>query len=165
MSNTLKISSAAQVLFFVSGAWLILSGIGEMATTSQGNKYGSWFEETSLMALNARSQGSLKIGLGFGLLGVGNLPVSSSSSSSSSSNSEVSISTEAVATKESDGTKIGDYDTCVSIYREASGQDEPDYNKTEREDKTLTLVNRSGLPLAKFRKVESGNWALNALFR
>ena len=165
MSNTLKISPAAQVLFFVSGAWLILSGISEMATTSQGNKYGSWFEETSLIALNRRGQGSLKIGLGIGLLGVGNLPVSSSSSSSSSSNSEASISTGAVATKESDGTKIGDYDTCVAIYREGSGGDEPDYGNTERDAKSLTLVNRSGLPLAKFRKAALGNWSLNALFR
>ena len=165
MSNTLKISPAAQVLFFVSGAWLILSGISEMATTSQGNKYGSWFEETSLIALNRRGQGSLKIGLGIGLLGVGNLPVSSSSSSRTSSTSEASISTGSVATKGSDGTKIGDYDACVSIYLEASGQGEPDYEKTERDDKTLTLVNRSGLPLAKFRKAALGNWSLNALFR
>ena len=145
MSNALKISPAAQLLFFVSGAWLTLSGISEMATSSQGNKYGSWFEETSLIALNRRGQGSLKIGLGIGLLGVGNLPVSSSSS-----NSEASISTGSVATKGSDGTKIGDYDACVAIYREGSGGDEPDYGKTGRDAKTLTLVNRSGPPLAKF---------------
>ena len=165
MSNTLKISPAAQVLFFVSGAWLILSGISEMATTSQGNKYGSWFEETSLIALNRRGQGSLKIGLGIGLLGVGSLPVSKSSSGSSTSNGEVSISTGGVATKESDGTEVGDYDACVSIYREASGSDEPHFKNTWTDGKTLTLANQNGQPLAKFRKVESGNWALSGLFR
>jgi len=41
-----------------------------MTTRSNSNRYESWFDETSLPALGIRSNGSLKVGLGIGLLGV-----------------------------------------------------------------------------------------------
>ena len=119
MSNTLKISPAAQVLFFVSGAWLILSGIGEMATTSQGNQYGSWFEETSLIALNTRSQGSLKIGLGIGLLGVGSLPASNSSKSNDATSINTQPEIEPVL---GDDERKENYDSAVKAYIRDGGR-------------------------------------------
>ena len=64
----MKITPLTQALFVASGAWLIISGISELTTTSKGNEYGSWADETSFMALGMRSNGSLKVGLGIGFL-------------------------------------------------------------------------------------------------
>ena len=52
--------------FIVAGtSVLIASGAMDLSATSKSSYYGSsWFDETSFMALNIRSRGSLKVGLG-----------------------------------------------------------------------------------------------------
>ena len=154
MSNTLKISPAAQVLFFVSGAWLILSGISEMATTSQGNKYGSWFEETSLIALNRRGQGSLKLGLGIGLLGVGSLPVSNSSKSNDANLKNTQPEVEAVS---GDNERNEIYNAAVKAYIRDGGKKSCSFSNSEIYKKKVVLRDSNWVEI-KVMNLYDGQW-------
>ena len=49
---------------------LIFSGGMDLNVTSEGNRNGDYFDETSFVAIGIRSQGGLKLGLGLALLGI-----------------------------------------------------------------------------------------------
>lgn len=51
-----------------------------------------------------------------------------------------------------------DYNSCVSLYRQTGGMGEPFYANHERDGVNVTLINRDGLELARFKKKKSGNW-------
>ena len=113
----MKITRLSQALFVASGAWLIISGISELTTTSKGNEYGSWADETSFMALGMRSNGSLKVGLGIGLLGAASLSNTSTSNTSTGNNPLRPKS------QPSDGTSEGDFAACYLIYCDRGGKE------------------------------------------
>lgn len=149
----MKTTPLAQTLFVAGGAWLIISGIGELMTASQGNEYGTWFEETSLMALNRRSQGSLKIGLGLGLLGAASL-----------SNTSTGSNTLSPKSRPSDGTSEGDFIACFRLYRDKGGTEEAEFSKTSTRGKTLLLCDQSGKRIAVFVKKWNGEWYMTGKY-
>ena len=69
MATSNSDSGLTGFLFFVGAFVLIVSGGLDLTVSSRGNQYGSYMEETSIAAINIRSRGGLKLGLGIGLLG------------------------------------------------------------------------------------------------
>ncbi len=148
----MKGNPTAQLFFIVGGVWLILSGITELTSTSQGNKYGNWFEETSLLALNQRGQGSLKVGLGLGLLGASALSGSPTGRDATNLDSKPS----SLVSKQSDGSSDGDFNACVALYRDRGGKQEAVLSNTWTDGETLTLGNQQGERIGKFSRNEDG---------
>ena len=70
MTTSNSNSAITNLLFLAGSIVLIISGGLDLTVTSEGNKYGTYFEETSIAAISIRSQGGLKLGLGIALLGV-----------------------------------------------------------------------------------------------
>ncbi len=156
----MKNSPVARLCFLAGGAWLIISGIGELTTTSEGNRYGNWIEETSLLALNMRSQGSLKLGLGLGMLGAASSGISMSKQDSSTKLQETKASNGS-----SDGSKESDFNACVELYRTKGGKEEAVMANTFTDGKTLSLVNQMEERLANFYKLETGKWHMINLLK
>ena len=144
-------------LFIAGGAWLIISGISELTTTSGGNEYGSWFEETSLMALSIRSNGSLKVGLGLGLLGAAYLSNTSTSNTSTGNNPLRPKS------QPSDVTSEGDFAACYLIYCDRGGKEVAVISNTWTDGKTLTLGDEDGRRLGIFSKNDQGEWYMKGI--
>ncbi|MDA9889441.1 hypothetical protein N9C98_01370 [Synechococcus sp. AH-224-G16] len=154
----MKGNPTAQLFFLVGGVWLILSGITELTSTSQGNEYGNWFEETSLLALNQRGQGSLKVGLGLGLLGASALGGSPTGSDATKFESNSS----SLKSKQSDGSSDGDFNACVALYLDRGGKQEPVLSNTWTDGKTLTLGNQQGERIGNFYRKEDG-WYMTGI--
>ncbi|CAI8168840.1 MAG: Uncharacterised protein [Prochlorococcus marinus str. MIT 9215] len=168
----MKITQEARFFFVVGSAWLIISGISGMATTSQGNKYGGWFEEDSLLALSQRGQGSLQIGLGLGLMGAACLSTASVSESRSARPSNAKTfptgkeqQQENYSDKTSEKVMEDDFISCVKLYRQRDGADAPLMSKSWQVNDELTLKNSAEKILADFKKNKSGNWYLTAKYR
>ena len=153
----MKTTPLAQTLFIAGGAWLIISGIGEMMTRSQGNEYGSWADETSFMALGMRSDGSLKVGLGIGLLGAASLSNTSTSKTSTGNNPLQPKS------QPSDGTSEGDFAACYLIYCDRGGKEVAKISNTWTDGKTLTLGDENGRRLGTFSKNDQDEWYMTGM--
>lgn len=160
----MKITRLAQTLFVASGAWLIISGISELTTTSKGNEYGSWADETSFMALGMRSNGSLKVGLGIGLLGAASLS-NTSTNNTSTGNSPLRLPTTELLPKSqpSDGTSEGDFAACYLIYCDRGGKEVAVISNTWTDGKTLTLGDENGRRLGIFSKNDQGEWYMTGM--
>lgn len=168
----MKITEEARLFFVVGSAWLIISGISGMATKSQGNEYGSWFEEDSLLALSQRGQGSLQIGLGLGLMGAACLSTASVSESRSARTSNTKTfptgkekKQENHSSKTSEKVMEDDFISCVKLYRERNGAENPLMSKSWQVNDELTLKNSAEKILADFKKNKTGNWYLTAKYR
>lgn len=153
----MKTTPLAQTLFVAGGAWLIISGIGELMTTSKGNEYGSWADETSFMALGMRSNGSLKVGLGIGLLGAASL---SNTSTDDASTESSPLSPKSMP---SDGTHEGDFVACFRIYRDRGGKEVAVMSNTWTDGKTLTLGDENGRRLGIFSKNDQDEWYMTGM--
>jgi len=121
MSNLGKVSRS---VFMIGSLWLIINGISDMTTTSKSNRYESWFDETSLAALGIRSNGSLKVGLGVGSLGVAVIGVEKSSDNYS----KRTMSFENSVTQSSDGTKESNFKVCSEIYTLNGGKKKSEFD-------------------------------------
>ena len=148
----MKTTPLAQTLFIAGGAWLIISGIGELMTRSQSNEYRSWADETSFMALGMRSNGSLKVGLGIGLLGAASL-----------SNTSTGSNTLSPKARPSDGTSEGDFAACYLIYCDRGGKEVAVISNTWTDGKTLTLGDENGRRLGTFSKNDQDEWYMTGM--
>ena len=153
-----SIGSLSRSLFLAAGAWLIISGSGELATRSQGNQYGSWSSETSFMASGMRSNGSLKIGLGLSCLAGAEVGMGAQGSGSQSVSFSGSI--EGGDYAKSDGTKNGDFKSCSELYADKGGKGTPSFGNCVIEESRLILCDLYGKPLVNFDKDDSGDWYL-----
>lgn len=156
----MKFTPLTQALFVASGAWLIISGISELTTTSKGNEYGSWADETSFMALGMRSNGSLKVGLGIGFLAFSSAGMSATASGRDDLANSISASVGDVQTLASDGTKEGDFEACRKIYVQKGGKKKPILTNSTSNGTLFTLKDIYGKSLATFEKSNTGNWIL-----
>jgi hypothetical protein len=156
----MKITPLSQALFVASGAWLIISGISELTTTSKGNEYGSWADETSLLALSMRSNGSLKVGLGIGFLAFSSMGMSANASERDDLANSISASVGDGQTLASDGTKEGDFEACRKIYVQKGGKKKPILTNSTSNGTLFTLKDIYGKSLATFEKSNTGNWIL-----
>ena len=153
-----SIGSLARSLFLAAGAWLIISGAIELTTRSQGNAYGSWSDETSLVALGMRSNGSLKIGLGLSCFA--GAAVGLGAQGSGSQHVSFSGSVGGRDSAKSDGTKNGDFKTCSELYINKGGTGTPCFGNCLIEESRLILCDLYGKTLANFDKDDSGDWYL-----
>ena len=153
-----SIGSLSRSLFLAAGAWLIVSGAGELTTRSQGNAYGSWLDETSFMALGMRSNGSLKIGLGLSCLAGAAVGLSAQGSASPSGLESLSSSAGSGDSQKSDGTKDGDFKACTQLYLQKGGKKKPVFGNSVIEESRVVLCDLYGTPLANFDKDDSGDW-------
>jgi hypothetical protein len=156
----MKITRLSQALFVASGAWLIISGISELTTTSKGNEYGSWADETSFMALGMRSNGSLKVGIGIGFLAFSSVGMSATASERDDLANSISTSVDDGQTHASDGTKEGDFEACSKIYVQKGGKKKPILTNSTSNGNLFTLKDIYGKSLATFEKSNTGNWIL-----
>ena len=156
----MKTTPLAQTLFVAGGAWLIISGISELTTTSKGNEYGSWADETSLLALSMRSNGSLKVGLGIGFLAFSSVGMGASASEGDDLANSISASVGDGQTLASDGTKEGDFRACCEIYAQKGGKKKPILTNSATNGSLFTLKDIYGKSLATFEKSNTGNWTL-----
>ena len=69
MTHGPSLGVITRLLFAIGSGVLIVSGGSDLGATSEGNRYGTYFDETSFVAIGIRSQGGLKLGLGIALLG------------------------------------------------------------------------------------------------
>ena len=156
----MKITPLSQALFVASGAWLIISGISELTTTSKVNEYGSWADETSLLALSMRSNGSLKVGLGIGFLAFSAVGTSATASERDDLANSISASVGDGQTLASDGTKEGNFEACSKIYVQKGGKKKPILTNSTSNGTLFTLKDIYGKPLATFEKSNTGNCIL-----
>lgn len=153
----MKTTVLSQTFFTVGGLWLIITGATELSTQSRGAT--NWAEETSFMALGQRSQGSLKIGVGLGLMGAASL-------SNTSNNGAENESTDKEPTDEGWNSDIGiadqlSHDECLTIFKKNGKYGTPVYSKFQNQDHTTyVLLDRDGKELAVFKKKDSGNWSM-----
>lgn len=162
----MKATPASQFFFLVGSAWLIISGISELSTTSESNRYGSWFEEESLIALNQRGQGSLKVGLGLGFMGAACLS-SASASTADTASSQKRRAKESVQSSGgvSGSTSEFDFDACVKLYREKGGTEVPIISNSWMDGDELTLNSQENKLLADFSKRKTGEWYMSGKYR
>ena len=69
----MKVGPTARLLSVVAGVFFLVMGVEEWAAQSSGSS--SWADETSFMALQLRSQGKLKFGLGIGFMALASLGI------------------------------------------------------------------------------------------
>ena len=160
----MKTTALSQALFAVGGLWLIITGATELSTQSRGAT--SWAEETSFMALGQRSQGSLKIGLGLGLMGASSLSNASNNGAEKESTNEKSTNEGRESTDEGSNSNIGiadqlAHDECLTIFVKNGKYGTPVYSKFQNQDHTTyILLDKDGKELAVFKKKDSGNWSM-----
>ena len=153
----LSIGSLSRNLFIAAGAWLIISGASELTTTSEGNRYGSWADETSFAALGIRSNGTLKIGLGLACLAGATVGFGAQTSGSTAGINTFSADSGDSYCK-SDGTQEGDFQACSQLYMQKGGRKKPvKANSLVRED-SVTLCDIYGKNLANFEKNQAREW-------
>lgn len=150
--------SLARNLFIAAGAWLIVTGVSELTTTSEGNRYGSWADETSFAALGIRSNGTLKIGLGLGCLAGAAVGLGPQASSSTTGSNHSPVEGQNESFQKSDGTQEGDFQACSQLYKQKGGRKKPIKANSTIQESSLTLCDVYGKVLAKFEKNESGEW-------
>ena len=153
-----SIGSLSRSLFLAAGAWLIVSGAGELTTRSQGNAYGSWLDETSFMALGMRSNGSLKIGLGLGCLAGAAVGLGVQGSGSRYGVESIEGTVLGGDSQKGDGTKNGDYKACCQLYVQKGGNGRPAFGSSLIAETRLVLCDLYGKRLATFDKDDSGDW-------
>ena len=159
----MKTPPLAQALFVAGGAWLIISGISELTTTSKGNEYGSWADETSFMALGMRSNGSLKVGLGIGFLAFSSVGIGASASEENDVANSISASVGDVQTLASDGTKEGDFEACCKLYHQRGGKETASPTNTWTRGENLFLCDKNGKQLGIFSKNNQDEWFMTTM--
>ena len=70
MTTDKSLGAFTSLCLAVGSGVLIISGGMDLSVTSEGNRYGDYFDESSFAAIGIRSQGGLKLGLGLALLGI-----------------------------------------------------------------------------------------------
>lgn len=160
----MKATALSQTLFAVGGLWLIITGASELSTQSRGAT--SWAEETSFMALGQRSQGSLKIGLGLGLMGVASLSNTSNKGGDNESTDVESTDEGWESKDEGWDSDIGiadhlAHEECLTIFNKKGKYGTPVYSKFQNGDRTTyVLLGKDGKELAVFKKKDSGDWSM-----
>ena len=179
-------------MFIAGGLWLIISGSSELTTRVREYLPDTWSEETYRVLMKSRSQseGSLKVGIGLGLLGAASLTNESTKESYSNGSglkpiilkylsralTVLSTLMESPEGSDDDDQKIAtiqstiidqseeivdgddDYNDCVKLFLDRVNSGQPLYSKCKRDSKILTLVDKDGRELAKFKKKKSGKW-------
>lgn len=153
----MKNTYISKAYFIVGGIWLLIAGVGELTTQSQGAT--SYSADTSLLSLSRRSQGSLKIGLGLGLLGAASL-------GSSSNDNDKKASIREDSNEEEIDCQLGIADesvhkACLAIFEKNGKYGTPAYSKFIKGDTSkYVLLSKEGKELAIFKKKSSGEWAM-----
>lgn len=157
LSTMKALGLPARLLWALAGAWMLIEGINDVSTRSQSSE--TWREETSLMALGIRSQGSLKIGLGIFALGASVIGASGENISDTSA-----LRDERKSSKKHYNINRDGYDMVVKLYQECSGAFDPDYDKANILARTILLRDCHGEDLAYFSSGEEG-WRLVKLYK
>jgi len=136
-----QLGQLSRSLIGFGAAVLVIGGINDVSARSSGSD--SWWDETSFMAINVRSRGSMKIGLGLGLLGLSLCGVEL--------NDDSPETIPVLRKGESrDNTPESDFETCVKLYKDSGGRNEPNFKNSYKTSMKITLLSDYGMPLAKF---------------
>jgi hypothetical protein len=72
----MQVGPTARLLSLFAGAFFLVTGLQEWSAQSSGSS--SWGDEASFIALQYRSQGKLKVGLGLGCFALASVGITTS---------------------------------------------------------------------------------------
>lgn len=164
-----QIGDYARATFGIASAVLIFSGFNDVGLQSAGAS--SWETETSLIVINIRSRGVMKIGLGIGLIGSALLGVSTidknrnrseirATETNTTDGKEETANEPNPRRTEASSDPSENFIASTKLYKSEGGTGEPDPAKSTILFATIYLRDSSGKELAFLTKSPSTNTSL-----
>jgi len=159
----MNLGSYSRVTFGIAAFILIVSGYNDLALQSAASS--SWDSESSLLVINVRSRGMLKIALGLGALGLTLLGVGVPDESNPGVGDRPAAANTPKGFVEASSDPSTNFSACCELYKREGGSGDPDFEKSSINFATIYLKDKSGKKLATLIKTPKtgtslGKWEL-----